>query len=91
MEGEAQGDTQQYPVVFHSYNSMGLAEKVSQSLLGEDESGLSPPSAAELREVDCGLIRAHLEVFKGTDAQNGAQQQQSSLSVYKHAVVLQSA
>lgn len=36
MEGEAQGDTQQYPVVFHTYNSMGLAEKVSQSLFGED-------------------------------------------------------
>lgn len=37
MESEAQGDTQQYPVVFHSYNSMGPVGKVSQSLFGEDE------------------------------------------------------
>lgn len=37
MESETQGDTQQYPVVFHSYNSMGLAGKVSQSLFDEDK------------------------------------------------------
>lgn len=91
MESEAQGDTQQYPVVFHSYNSMGLAGKVSQSLFGGDKRADSPPSAAELREVDCGPICAHSQVFKGTDVQNGAKQQQSLLSIYKHAVVLQSA
>lgn len=37
MESEEQGDTQQYPVVIHSYNSIGLAGKVSQSLFGEDK------------------------------------------------------
>lgn len=77
-------------MIFHSYYSMGLAVKVSSCLSGQGSSTLLVERVGVVGSWVRALVEAHLQVFKGTDAQNSSQLQQPS-SVCKHAVFLERA